>query len=88
MMKYLNCKVFYITFTLNNILDEVFPDLLEQLVLLCTEIMTCLIFKCLLLAVVGLESILISLAFLFVFMCVGGDTDAGKKAANVADIKG
>lgn len=48
-MKYLNCKVFYITFTLN----KVFPDLLEQTILLCTEIMTCLIFKCPLLAVVA-----------------------------------
>jgi len=69
MVDYLTCKVFYITFALNSILGQVFPDLLEQIILLCTE-MICLIFKCLLLAVVGLESILFSLAFLFLFICV------------------
>lgn len=70
MMEYLNCKVFYVTFTLKNILGQVFPDLLKQIILLYMEIMICLIFKCLLVAVVWLESILFSLAFLFVFICV------------------
>lgn len=70
MMEYSNCKVFYITFTLNNILGQVFPDLLEQIILLCTDIVICLVFKCLLLAVVGLECILFSLAFLVVFISV------------------
>lgn len=47
--------------------------------------MICLIFKCLLLAVVGLENILFSLAFLFVFICVcvRVHIDTWKEKANV-----
>lgn len=30
MMEYLNCKIFYITFSLNNILGQIFPDLLGK----------------------------------------------------------